>query len=1422
MHSLSQRCIAIVLLSSLLLQSCGGGRYAGTLRMAGSEEQESTDEKSPAQSRGGHGALVMSAASVSLMPAPGQADAPPVAAIAPLHSIASKSSTSLSATPAIDDCNPSALLQPPASSTASVMALSPASSGMLASKRPQGLTDVAREQESIAKLKEAVEEGHGLVLSLAGAAVDQAVVEKLFTDLEHLLQAERLCAPVAGEEDAQEYITRLREDGGITWEATHKSRLTELLAQAYAQKLNRLVSDHFLRATPEGMRDVAIVLNQLAALHQEQGDTTGKLSHYTDAAVYYQHALRIGEEKASSYAAEIEAAYKGLARIRASMIEKAHGKTASSNVLTSEALRAAIARDKGELETLRQDAKDRLAEIDAVEQDEAKYIEKSKVLFADIAERVGKFLKRLYEESEEALGQSPCRYTVVGLGSMALQQMTPYSDLEFAILMEDGKDEETLEAHRAYLRNLTHLVHLRVINLGETVVPRSKYGISLDPISKRGINFDLGGKTPLGRHDKKYDLIQPVDGMLEYLKNEQGKIAGIDKLLPFILERTCYLHGDKELHEAYEKASEAYLIEDSRTQEGVPVYQARAREKLLPVLEAPDTGLAKSHQRGDLATFTPTFSSSDSSRLYDVKEAIYRLPDRLLYGLAMYCGILPKNGWDAVDQLCAKKVIDEAAVPHLQYTVSFATLLRLRAYLYYGQQKENMGVMRGTSHEEVRASFHLPTAALQEGGSLFKHYYTALPLYQKMKEFFNSKQKDTASGTAAMRFFKGESFYDDNDILKGVIYMRLMQYQKTIQCYEQAIERYKEILGEQPHPYLAGSLHDVGAAYYELGDTHKGLGYLEKALEMGQRLYGEQGHPDLANSLNNIGLAHGMLGDPHKGLKYLEKALEMRHKLYGDQAHPDIAASLSNVGAAYHRLGNTREGLECFANALEIRQKLYGNQAHPDLASSLDSVGAVYYELGDTRKGLKCFENALEMRQKLYGDQAHPDIAASLNNVGLVYKTLGDLSQGLGYLENALEMRQELCGNQAHPDIAASLSNVGLAYKTLGDPRKGLRYLENALEMRQKLCGNQAHPDIAASLSNVGLVYKTLGDPRKGLRYLEKALEMRQELCGNQAHPDIAASLSNVGAAYKTLGNPRKGLRYLEKALEMRQELCGNQAHPDIAASLSNVGAAYKTLGNPRKGLRYLEKALEMKQKLYGEQAHPDLATSLSNVGAAYCELGDPRKGLEYLEKALEMRRGLYKNQAHPDLASSLDSVGAVHYELEDPRQGLEYLEKALEMRQKLYGEQAHPDLATSLSNVGAAYGELGDPRQGLEYLEKALEMRQGLYKNQAHPDLASSLDSVGAAYYELEDPRKGIEYLEKALEMRQKLYGEQAHPDLATSLYDVGTVYHELGEYDKARQCYEEGLELSEKLDAERARYVQLFTQRLEGLPRRQQISPI
>ena len=74
-HSLSQCCIAIVLLASLLLQSCSESHRSGTLRMVGSEGAESTDEKSSAgqaMALGGAPGAGLLAAYVNFLLAKGQ------------------------------------------------------------------------------------------------------------------------------------------------------------------------------------------------------------------------------------------------------------------------------------------------------------------------------------------------------------------------------------------------------------------------------------------------------------------------------------------------------------------------------------------------------------------------------------------------------------------------------------------------------------------------------------------------------------------------------------------------------------------------------------------------------------------------------------------------------------------------------------------------------------------------------------------------------------------------------------------------------------------------------------------------------------------------------------------------------------------------------------------------------------------------------------------------------------------------------------------------------------------------------------------------------------------------------------------------------------------------------------------------------
>ena len=77
------------------------------------------------------------------------------------------------------------------------------------------------------------------------------------------------------------------------------------------------------------------------------------------------------------------------------------------------------------------------------------------------------------------------------------------------------------------------------------------------------VNLDLGGKTPLGRidQDKKYDLVQTIDGMMTYVRNEQNWVSHIDKNLPHILEKVCYVYGDEQIVQNYQNNVTEFLNE---------------------------------------------------------------------------------------------------------------------------------------------------------------------------------------------------------------------------------------------------------------------------------------------------------------------------------------------------------------------------------------------------------------------------------------------------------------------------------------------------------------------------------------------------------------------------------------------------------------------------------------------------------------------------------------------------------------------------------------------------------------------------------------------------------------------------------------------------------------------------------------------
>ncbi|WP_341789380.1 DUF294 nucleotidyltransferase-like domain-containing protein [Rickettsia endosymbiont of Polydrusus tereticollis] len=356
-------------------------------------------------------------------------------------------------------------------------------------------------------------------------------------------------------------------------QSNNETKIT-ILKEIEQIEYGALVRQFAYKKTAEEVKNLVIVLKDIGYLTTKLGELSGELKYYTEAAVFYQYIITILDEKLNEKLINIkdknefikqESLYphQQLTNIQQLIFLTIGGNQKKIPVVHEEAktnkelllkLRDKTDEEIQKIEDCRQQSK--------TDNQKEKYVNTARQCFKDIADEMKKFLAKLYSDSENAIGTPPCKYAVMGLGSMALQQMTPYSDLEFAILTENEDYKHSSDPKiREYFKNLSYLVNFKVINLGESIIPTSKYGLDMSHLVHRAVNLDLGGKTPLGRvdNDKPYELIRTADDMLWYVYNKGDKASHIDKNLPYILENVCYVYGAKDIVGSYQSKVTKFL-----------------------------------------------------------------------------------------------------------------------------------------------------------------------------------------------------------------------------------------------------------------------------------------------------------------------------------------------------------------------------------------------------------------------------------------------------------------------------------------------------------------------------------------------------------------------------------------------------------------------------------------------------------------------------------------------------------------------------------------------------------------------------------------------------------------------------------------------------------------------------------------------
>ena len=980
-----------------------------------------------------------------------------------------------------------------------------------------------------------------------------------------------------------------------------------------------------------------------------------------------------------------------------------------------------------------------------------------------------RIMANLSQFCESLKGKAPCSYALVGMGSLAREEITPFSDFEHVIILQELTHLSRSDYNNVldYFRWYSVIFHVVIINLGETIIPsvaipdlndkKSRLGDWFyDAVTKCGISFDgmmpHACKFPLG--NQKTELIKPVSEMLEYLSSEQNLKNGYH--LADILTKTCFVYGDKSIYESF---------------------AAGVKQKLRQAFEKKSFKDIEDQLHEDINNFAinkQALSALQENVTFNVKRLVYRSTTLFISAWGRIEGIEASSSFEIVSALRSKDIISDYTKCKLLYAVALACEIRLR--VYSSRDRQDDMYEPETRSESEEHSF----VAVVGKSSLINYFQIAYVLQVSICQKIGAKQSHLIADPVTLNIEVCSALgihHVTNDILRGNVistdanidvnnfdecltymeegmqtnffnvseisrvnnnlitqeiqvkklayrYYYFSKYLYHMRAFENALKYAVESLKQIESVTTVATIFDAscnelaGCCLFELGRYKQARFYFHKVI--GCYWYLSLG--DVKNIKSRFAVIHYYLGRCYKKTSCFSKAIKYFYKAmeaYEDKTPNYHLASIHfHLALCLSSRGNHTVSYMHMRKALETYQKLIiTSDYHKEIVEALKFFVRNYklktLMVRDTKDILDfriAFEEYSRLTDDIFVDKNTSLIFLEIGN-DLMELQLLDLSYF--WLQKSLTALSTFtCELGDDKFFGLVLQSIGSCLMNMDQYQHSLKYLKEALKKHCSASGHRANQNKAEMFRKIGLCHLAIKETGKAHANLMNALKTLETLSVDvETDEKITYVLDDLGNCFIDMQDYESSLQCLQIALKIKKNISSNVSRDDgVALTYYNIGRCLKNLSRPRESIAYLKSALNI-QTLTKTTAFGAIST-MNCIGLCLMELNRFCDSHDFLKKACTacgevVRYDQSLSQvAKRHMADTLNNLGSCCFVLNKHSDALDAFGEAL----KHYYSQSRDEKIDEvvfyiLNNIGLCFLRKRSYSNSLDYFKQSLDM---------------------------------------------------------------------------------------------------------------------